>query len=38
MACLIAASQHDGVPYANGAAEKLKEAVLRGIFARYPFF
>jgi AcrR family transcriptional regulator len=37
VACLIAASQHDGVPYANGAAETLKEAVLQGIFERYPF-
>jgi AcrR family transcriptional regulator len=37
MACLISASQHDGVPYARGAAENLKKSVLEGIFERHPF-
>jgi hypothetical protein len=32
VACLIAASQHAGVPYADDAAESLKESVLQGIF------
>jgi AcrR family transcriptional regulator len=37
VACLIAASEHDGVPYARGAAENLKKSVLQGIFERPPF-
>jgi AcrR family transcriptional regulator len=37
MACLIAASQHDGVQYARGATENLKNSVLEGIFERHPF-
>jgi AcrR family transcriptional regulator len=37
VACLIAASQHDGVPYARGAAENLKNSVLQGIFERPAF-
>jgi len=37
IACLIAASQHDGVPYARGAAENLKGSVLQGVFERHPF-
>ena len=37
IACLIAASQHDGVPYARGAAENLKKNILQGIFERHPF-
>jgi|SRR5271170_7592496 len=37
VACLIAASQHDGVPYARSAAENLKKSVLEGIFEGHPF-
>lgn len=37
MACLIAASEHDGVPYPRGSAETLKKSVLQGIFERPPF-
>jgi len=36
VACLISASQHDGVPCPDGAAEALKRAVLDGIFERNP--
>jgi AcrR family transcriptional regulator len=34
MACLIAASHHDGVPYPKGAADALKQGVLARIFER----
>jgi hypothetical protein len=37
VACLIAASQHDGVPYARNAAENLRKSVLQGIFEGHPF-
>jgi AcrR family transcriptional regulator len=37
VACLITASQHDGVPYVEGAAEKMKDSMLQGIFERHPF-
>ncbi len=32
IACLMAASPHDGIPYPDGAAEALKEGVLNAIF------
>lgn len=37
MACLIAASQHDGIAYPKGAEASLKKGVLDGIFKKNPF-